>query len=76
MPFITSVERIGIEKGMQIGEQRGTATVLRRQWQRRFGVLPEWAATQIMEADLATLETWTDRVLDAKTLEEVLMTKN
>ncbi|MBF0610107.1 MAG: DUF4351 domain-containing protein [Magnetococcales bacterium] len=88
MSYITSVERIGMERGMergiqigeqrglQIGEQKGAASMLCRQLQRRFQVLPEWAASKIAEADLATLEIWSDRVLDAQTLEEVLLTRN
>ncbi len=41
MPYITSVERIGIEKGrqqgMQQGMQQGEAALLERQLTRRFG---------------------------------------
>ena len=36
MPYLTSVERIGIKKGFQQGE----ALALRRQLSRRFGALP------------------------------------
>jgi hypothetical protein len=41
MPYITSVERIGIEKGMQQGMQQGMrqgeSALLERQLTRRFG---------------------------------------
>ncbi|MBF0183926.1 MAG: DUF4351 domain-containing protein [Magnetococcales bacterium] len=80
MPYISSVERIGEErgvlKGIEIGEQRGEkkgkADTLTRQLQRRFGDLPPWASQKIADADLATLENWSLRILDAPTLESVL----
>jgi len=41
MPYVTSVERIGIKKGILIGEEKGIpqgeAQILRRQLTRRFG---------------------------------------
>jgi len=36
MPYITSIERMGIEQGIQQGE----VIVLKRQLVRRFGPLP------------------------------------
>jgi hypothetical protein len=51
--------------------QQGEAQVLRRLLTRRFGPLPEWAEERLTHAELPQLETWADRVLDAKTLEEV-----
>ncbi|MEO5349891.1 MAG: DUF4351 domain-containing protein, partial [Magnetococcus sp. YQC-3] len=76
MPYITSVERMGEEKGrligIQIGEQKGEAKILTRQLQRRFGNLPAWASDKIANADLPTLEEWSLRILDAPTIESVL----
>ena len=44
MPYITSVERIGEERGILIGERsgekKGEAKILARLLQRRFGDLP------------------------------------
>jgi hypothetical protein len=71
MPYITSVERIGFKKGVAQGIQQGEAQVLRRLLARRFGPLPEWAEERLTQADLAQLEAWADRVLDADTLEAV-----
>ena len=71
MPYVTSVERIGIEKGLQQGMQQGGYLLLRRLLVRRFGPLPLWAENRLAEAALAELEAWGDAVLDAKTLEEV-----
>jgi hypothetical protein len=33
--------------------------------------LPEWAEDKLAQADRTQLESWADRVLDAKMLEEV-----
>jgi hypothetical protein len=67
MPYITSVERIGIEKGIQQGARQGEAALL----ERRFGPLPRWACERIEQAERTLLEEWGLRVLEAGTLEEV-----
>ena len=76
MPYITSVERFGIEKGIQIGEergeQRGAANLLLRQIERRFGPPDEATRERIRASDPDTLLNWSERILDAKTLDEVL----
>ena len=63
MPYITSVERIG--------EQKGEARMLSRQLQRRFREVPIWVSDKIAKADLSSLEEWSLRILDAKSLEDV-----
>ena len=76
MPYITSVERIGEERGkligIQMGRQEGEMMILTRLLQRRFGNLPAWATEKIAEADLSSLEAWSLRILDAPTIESVL----
>ncbi len=67
MRYVTSVERIGIKKGIQQGELR----VLRRLLTRRFGELPDWAETQLQEAPPEQLELWGKRLLEASRLEEI-----
>ncbi len=54
-------------------KQEGEMRVLQRQLTRRFGDLPVWAVSRLEEAGLEELEVWTDRVLDAGTLEEVFL---
>ena len=46
--------------------------LLTRQWERRFGQLPEAATRKLGAADLATQEAWSLRLPDAATLEEIL----
>ena len=69
MPYITSIERMGIERGRQEGE----AAILRRQLTRRFGPLPTWAEDRLTQASLPELERWADRVLEAQQIEEVFV---
>lgn len=71
MPYITSVERIGIEKGIQQGMQQDEAALLVRLLERRFGPLPGWACERIEQAEQALSEEWGLRLLEAGSLEEV-----
>ena len=93
--YITSVERLAIERGMQKGLEQGIekgleqgiekgleqgiekgrlegeSIILFRQLTRRFGPLPQDVLARLARADSAQLETWADRILDARSLEEV-----
>jgi predicted transposase/invertase (TIGR01784 family) len=60
-------EQKGIEKGIEKGE----ALLLQRLLVRRFGTLPSDRVAQIGSATQAQIEGWSDRVLDAASLEEV-----
>jgi hypothetical protein len=83
MRYVTSVERLatergmqqglqqGMQQGMQQGLQKGEVAVLRRQLHKRFGELPEEIELRLNNATLAQLEVWADRVLDARTVEEI-----
>ena len=75
MPYVSSAERFGIEKGIEKGARRGRqegeAALLRRQLARRFGPLPEWVDERLSHAAIEDLETWGDRVLDATKLADV-----
>ncbi|MFV8824131.1 DUF4351 domain-containing protein [Thauera sp. WH-2] len=61
----------GIARGIEKGIQRGLAQSLQRQLNRRFGPLSAEVTRQLENATPEQLETWTDRVLDARTIEEV-----
>lgn len=79
MPYVTSIEQIGIEKGMQQGMQQGMrqgmqqgeAAVLARLLIRRFGPLSQEARDRLQQASLEQLECWTDRILDAQSIEDL-----
>ena len=61
----------GRQKGLQEGQQKGEAALLLRLLARRFPSLPDWATQKVRDADSATLETWSDRLLETRTLDEL-----
>ena len=70
-PIMTIAERY-IEQGRQEGRREGRQEFLLRQLRRRFGeaVDPDIEA-RIGKATGAEIETWSDQVLSAATLDEV-----
>ena len=53
------------------GRVEGEAALLLRQMERKFHPLPESARQRVTSADAETLLVWGERVLDAKSLDEV-----
>jgi hypothetical protein len=53
-------------------EHRGELTILRRQIEKRFGALPNWASEKLAALSASELEDLSVRVLDAKSVEELL----
>jgi hypothetical protein len=80
MKYVTSVERLALERGQMAGRVEGRVEgriegqlgTLTRLLTRRFGTLPEWAVQRLQGATADQLDGWTDRVLDAGTLIEAL----
>ncbi|PXX97652.1 DUF4351 domain-containing protein [Halomonas sp. LBP4] len=68
MPYVTSAERFGIEKGRQEGE----LLLLTRQITLKFGELPDWARERLEGATTDQLEAWAERILSADSLEALL----
>jgi len=62
----------GLQQGMQEGLQQGEALVLERQLRLKFGELPEMVQRRIEQANEPTLLQWSERVLTADRLDEVL----
>ena len=62
----------GMQQGLQQGMQRGEARILTAQLRLRFGELPAAVSQRIEAADAETLLRWSERVLMAKTLDEML----
>ncbi len=83
MRYVTSVERLatergmqqGMQKGMQLGEQKGKlegeTAVIARMISRRFGSLSTETRNRLDKATLEQLELWADRILDASSLEQL-----
>ena len=71
MQYVTTGERIAIEKGMQQGMQKGEAIALIRLVKNKFGSVPKHAEERIEKADSNTLLEWLDNVMKAETIDEV-----
>jgi len=72
MQYITTAERIGIQKGRKECRQEGEVAMLLRLIARKFGPPTEPVRERIERADPETLVEWSDRILTAQTLAEVL----
>ena len=63
MPYITSIERRGIEQGRR--------TMLLRLLTQRFGVLPSWVESRLDAARPEQLDAWADRLIECSDLDEL-----
>ena len=67
MPFITSIERIGIKKGMERGMEKGRqgqASLIVRMLKRRLGTLDPELEMRLLKLSLSQLESFGERILD------------
>ena len=63
----------GMQQGIQQGMQQGEVAVLLRQMERKFGhQLTDNDRKQIESADTETLLKWSDKILSANSIEEIL----
>jgi hypothetical protein len=60
------------QEGMEMGAQQGEARVLMRQLQAKFGALPDAVRARVEAADESTLLLWSERVLTARRIDEVV----
>ena len=78
MKYVTSVERIGIRKGIEQGREegieQGMLKLLEEQLRYRFPDLPAWVEKMLSEASPKDLEDWGRNLLDARALEDVFAT--
>lgn len=77
--YMTSAEQLtqqvreeSLKEGLKEGRREGQAQLLLRQLSLRFGDLPRTIQQRIHEAPGADLERWAERVLGARSLDEVL----
>lgn len=83
MRYVNSVERLareegwasgrqeGIEQGIQQGRRVGKALLIERQLQVRFGELPGWVKIKLTDAGEEQLDTWSDQLVSAPSVEAV-----
>jgi hypothetical protein len=62
----------GKQEGIQEGRQEGEAMILLRLLQLKFDAVPEAARRRIESADAQTLLAWSERVLTAENIEQVI----
>jgi predicted transposase YdaD len=62
----------GRKEGRQEGRQEGELTILRRQIEKRFGSVPNWAGERLEKLSAKELEELSIRLLDAKSIESLL----
>jgi predicted transposase YdaD len=68
MPYITSIERMGIEEGRKEGER----SVILRQLTRRVGLVPEAMTDRIQQLTIEQLEALADALLDFTKLNDLV----
>ena len=79
MRYVTSVERLGIQKGMAQGrveglaegEAKGKADMLLLQLRRRNKTLPAGIEDRVRAASIEQLDEWSGRFADGKSLSEI-----
>ncbi|MDP3876873.1 MAG: DUF4351 domain-containing protein [Methylobacter sp.] len=71
MAYVSSIERIGIEKGVLQGVVQGESRLLRKLLKQRFGTLPAWVLDKISSAPADDLERWAEALLFESSLEAV-----
>ncbi len=71
MPYISSVERIGLAKGLEQGRQQEALRMLLRLMEGRFGPIPSSLQAQLQELTVVQLEELLDSVLTAASLEQL-----
>lgn len=75
VPYITSVERIGFERGLEEGRQEGRqeegTSLLQRQLVGKFGVLPEHLSTAVEALSLEAIESLAVALLNFSSIEDL-----
>jgi hypothetical protein len=70
MPYVTSIERRGIQKGLEQGLEQGLETSVLRILTRKFGEVPAEIEARIRNLPLDVLEPALDESLNAESLSD------
>ncbi|MBF0123986.1 MAG: Rpn family recombination-promoting nuclease/putative transposase [Magnetococcales bacterium] len=69
--YIEQWNRDAEKKGWQEGRKEEGSSILLRLLRRRFPTLPNWVEQKVLNAKMELLAEWTDRILDARSLEDI-----
>ncbi|BBD58328.1 hypothetical protein NIES2109_11010 [Nostoc sp. HK-01] len=72
MPYITTGERIGYERGKEEGKQEQTQALVLKLLQRRVGNLPDEVRQQVQSLSLEQLEALSEALLDFSAIADLL----
>lgn len=73
--FYQDVFSEGLEEGIEEGREEGERLVLQRILERKFGTLGDAEQNPLRQANADTLLAWCERILDARTINEVFSTR-
>lgn len=71
-PMIEPFLEKRFREGQLEGRQEGERAIVRRLIEKRLGSIPDWANAKLNAMPAAELESLSERLLDARTLEELL----
>ena len=71
MPYITSVERFGLEQGLEQGRDEGKREAVRRIVRARFRTVPSTLEERLAAADGTTLDQMLDRVSEIQSVDDL-----
>ena len=71
LEWVTPLEQMFIDDGMEKGRREGAAAILERQLTRRFGPLSKTAQKKLAKASMEQLEAWSDALPEAQSLKQV-----
>jgi len=71
MTYITSIERLGMKRGLEQGRQEGEAEMLLILVNQKFHRVPKKYQEMIRTADAKQLKTYVKRILSAESLEQL-----
>lgn len=75
MPYVTSIERMGIEQGLERGLEQGLErqrSLILRILTRRVGIVPKNLTDRIQALSIEQLETLTEDLLDFSGLDDLV----
>ncbi len=68
---IIGLRAMWLEEGREEGIQTGERSLFRKLLSHRFGSVPAWTEDRLKNAKQNDIEIWSERILDAKTIDEI-----